>query len=55
MPGGLLELTNRIMRSPVRISLQKEDFPLEGIRQFYACMSKKVKQLQNERNILLRI
>jgi len=35
MPVDVLEVTQRFMRTPVRILVKKEELTLEGIRQFY--------------------
>jgi translation initiation factor 4A len=35
MPTDVLEITQKFMRTPVRILVKKEELTLEGIRQFY--------------------
>lgn len=38
MPNEMLELTNRFMRNPVRITLEAEKLNLEGIKQYYIAL-----------------
>ena len=38
MPNEMLELTNRFMRNPVRITMEAEKLNLEGIQQYYIAL-----------------
>lgn len=40
MPVDVLDVTQRFMRSPIRILVKKEELTLEGIRQFYINVQK---------------
>lgn len=39
MPSEMLELTNRFMRNPLRITLEAEKLNLDGIQQYYIALS----------------
>jgi len=39
MPPEMLELTNKFMRNPVKITLEAEKLNLEGIKQYYIALS----------------
>ncbi len=38
MPPGILQLTERFMRDPVKITMQPQELNLEGIKQYYIAM-----------------
>jgi len=40
MPNEILDISNRFMRSPVRILVKKDELTLEGIKQFYVAVEK---------------
>jgi translation initiation factor 4A len=40
MPPDVLEITQKFMRTPVRILVKKEELTLEGIRQFYIAVER---------------
>jgi translation initiation factor 4A len=40
MPPDILQLTEKFMRSPVKILVKKDELTLEGIRQFYIAVEK---------------
>lgn len=39
LPNEILDLTNRFMKSPVRITMEPEKLNLEGIQQFYVALN----------------
>merc|ERR550532_1318435 len=40
MPPAIMDLTEKFMRSPVRILVKKDELTLEGIQQFYVAIEK---------------
>lgn len=42
MPQDVLEVTSRFMRNPIRILVKKEELTLEGIKQFFVLVERKV-------------
>mmetsp|Transcript_8273 Transcript_8273/g.14976 ORF Transcript_8273/g.14976 Transcript_8273/m.14976 type:complete len:412 (-) Transcript_8273:155-1390(-) len=40
MPADVLDMTDRFMRSPVRILVKKDELTLEGIKQFYVAVDR---------------
>jgi translation initiation factor 4A len=40
MPAEILEISQRFMRSPVRILVKRDDVTLEGIKQFYVAVER---------------
>merc|ERR1712048_1171155 len=46
MPPGILEVTQRFMRDPVRILVKKDELTLEGIKQFYIAVDKEEWKLE---------
>eukprot|EP01083_Nonionella_stella_P136633 415871_1 len=40
MPPEILQLTNKFMRNPIKIALQNQELPLEGIKRFYVAVEK---------------
>merc|ERR1712048_132870 len=46
MPPGILDLTDKFMREPVRILVKKDELTLEGIQQFYVAIDKEEWKLE---------
>ena len=46
MPDAMIQLTEKFMRNPVRIIVQREEVTLEGIRQFYVNVEKEEWKLE---------
>jgi len=42
LPTEALEISEQFMRNPIRILMKRNELPLEGIRQFYVEVDKKV-------------
>lgn len=43
MPTGVLEGTEKLMREPIRILVNKEELTLEGVKQFYSNVEREVR------------
>jgi len=46
MPEEILEISQRFMRSPVRILVKRDELTLEGIKQFYVAVEKETWKLE---------